>query len=126
MTTDPVRTDRIMARYWGAIPESERADIEARVPDGWWVTLTIGRPSGAGVGTARLIDADGDCVGEARGCITAAAIRSLLRDCDFCHRVPPIAYGLYTVLRWKDGSMSRVCDDCRARGDEGPPEDDAA
>lgn len=126
MTTDPVRTDRIMARYWGAIPESERADIEARVPDGWWITLTIGRPSGAGVGTARLIDADGDCVGEARGRISVAAIRSLLRDCDYCHRVPPIAYGLYTVLRWKDGSMSRVCDDCRARGDEGPPEDDAA
>lgn len=125
MTVDPVRTDRIMARYWAAIPELERADIEARVPDGWWVTLTIGRPSGAGVGTARLIDADGDCVGEARGCITAAAIRSLLRDCDFCHRVPPIAYGLYTVVRWKDGSMSRVCDDCRAKGDEGP-EDDAA
>ena len=118
MTVDPVRTDRIMARYWAAIPELERADIEARVPDGWWVTLTIGRPSGAGVGTARLIDADGDCVGEARGRITAAAIRSLLRDCDFCHRVPPIAYGLYTVVRWRDGSMSCVCDDCRAKGDD--------
>lgn len=125
MTTDPVRTDRIMARYWKAIPDYERADIEARVPDGWWITLTIGEPSDEGIGTIRLINPDGIAIGGARGRISVAAIRSLLRDCDFCHRVPPIAYGLYTVVRWRDGSMSRVCDDCRAKGDEGP-EDDAA
>ena len=94
MTTDPVRTDRIMARYWGAIPEIERADIEARVPDGWWVTLTIGRPSGAGVGTARLIDADGDCVGEARGVISAQATRCMLRERESCNRVLHIPHGI--------------------------------
>lgn len=59
-------------RYWLAIPEDERAAIEAAVPAGCWLVISTGLPSQPGTATVSLRDERNYRVGPAvRGYLTA-------------------------------------------------------
>lgn len=69
--TRAVRADRICTPRWQRLAAETRARIEAAVPEGEWLTITIGRPAMPGTMTVRRIALDEldypRTVAEARG-----------------------------------------------------------
>lgn len=76
--TAPVRPDRVIGRWWGALPDETRAAIEASVPADHWLTLTAGYRAKPGTADVRLYRLPFECIAEMRGQDLAGMCRALL------------------------------------------------
>lgn len=120
MTEIPtVHADRVVHRYWMAIPDDARAAIEdATTEAGDLLRMTAGHPGQPGTATVRLLR-DGRLVAQRRGRLTAELVWSVVRGvcCEVCSRrtdvvdAPPSR-----SVRWDDGRVVVVCDTCWDRG----------
>ena len=120
MTEIPtVHADRVVHRYWMAIPDDARAAIEdATTEAGALLRMTAGHPGRPGTATVRLLR-DGRLVAQRRGRLTAETVWAVVRGvrCEVCSRrtdvvdAPPSR-----SVRGDDGRMVVVCDTCWGRG----------
>lgn len=63
-----IHADRIVERYWAAIPVTERQRIADAIPPGCVLRIVAGHPGQPGTATVRLIRLDeGELVAQERG-----------------------------------------------------------
>lgn len=71
--------DRIIRRYWEALPDATRQAIEDAVPEGYNITLTAGYRAAPGTADVRLRRGR-DVVATARGRDLATLCRAVLGE----------------------------------------------
>ncbi len=93
-----VVADRILARYWEAVHQDARDQIEAAIPEGYHIRIYAGHRAQPGTGTVSLRTADNRAVAEERGRDLAALCWHVIRQAPEALRVTTNVDGWVTDI----------------------------